>query len=57
MFAIRSSFQKDMSGKAILSIFLFGVYPDSLSILGYFIIFAAALYMFFYNKKQSKSSK
>ena len=42
---------------AILSIFLFGVYPDKLSVVGYFIIFAAALYMFFYNKKQSKSSK
>ena len=36
---------------AILSIFLFGVYPDSLSIVGYFIIFAAALYMFLYSKK------
>ena len=31
---------------AILSIFLFGVYPDKLSVVGYFIIFAAAFYMF-----------
>lgn len=42
---------------AILSIFLFGVYPDSLSIVGYFIIFAAALYMFLYNKRQDKLRK
>lgn len=42
---------------AILSIFLFGVYPDSLSVIGYFIIFAAALYMFLYNKKQDKLKK
>lgn len=42
---------------AILSIFLFGVYPDSLSIVGYFIIFAAALYMFLYSKKQDKLRK
>lgn len=42
---------------AILSIFLFGVYPDSLSIVGYFIIFAAALYMFLYNKRQDKLIK
>ena len=34
---------------AILSIFLFGVYPDKLSVVGYFIIFAAAFYMFLYN--------
>lgn len=42
---------------AILSIFLFGVYPDKLSVVGYFIIFAAALYMFIYNKKQDKLAK
>lgn len=42
---------------AILSIFLFGVYPDSFSILGYCIIFAAAFYMFLYNKKQDKLIK
>lgn len=39
---------------AILSIFLFGVYPDHFSVVGYFIIFGAALYMFIYNKKQDK---
>lgn len=39
---------------AILSIFLFGVYPDRFSVIGYFIIFSAALYMFIYNKKQDK---
>lgn len=42
---------------AILSIFLFGVYPDSLSVVGYFIIFAAAFYMFLYNKQQDKLRK
>ena len=42
---------------AILSIFMFGVYPYGLSVVGYFIIFAAALYMFFYNKKQDKLAK
>ena len=42
---------------AILSIFLFGVYPDNLSVVGYFIIFAAALYMFLYNKKQDRLRK
>lgn len=42
---------------AILSIFLFGVYPDSLSVVGYFIIFVAALYMFLYNKRQDKLRK
>ena len=42
---------------AILSIFLFGVYPDKLSVVGYFIIFAAAFYMFHYNKRQDKLSK
>lgn len=36
---------------AILSIFIFGEYPDSWSIVGYFIVFAAALYMFMYNRK------
>ena len=39
---------------ALLSIFLFGVYPDKFSIIGYGIIFAAALYMFLYNKKLDK---
>ena len=42
---------------AILSIFLFGVYPDKLSVVGYFIIFTAAFYMFLYNKRQDKLSK
>lgn len=42
---------------AILSIFLFGVYPDSLSVVGYFIIFGAAFYMFLYNKQQDKLIK
>ena len=42
---------------AILSIFLFGVYPDKLSVVGYFIIFSAAFYMFHYNKRQDKLSK
>ena len=42
---------------AILSIFLFGVYPDKLSVVGYFIIFAAAFYMFLYNKRQDKLLK
>lgn len=42
---------------AILSIFLFGVYPDRLSVVGYFIIFAAAFYMFLYNKQQDKLRK
>ena len=42
---------------AILSVFLFGVYPDKLSVVGYFIIFAAAFYMFLYNKRQDKLSK
>ncbi|MCC3867093.1 DMT family transporter [Terrisporobacter mayombei] len=42
---------------AILSIFLFGVYPDSISVVGYLIIFAAALYMFLYTKRQDKLRK
>ncbi|WP_300276567.1 DMT family transporter [Peptacetobacter sp.] len=42
---------------AILSIFIFGVYPDKWSIVGYFIIFTAALYMFIYNKKLDSSEK
>lgn len=39
---------------AIISIVLFGVFPDKYSILGYIIIFAASLYMFMYNKKLDK---
>lgn len=39
---------------AILSIFIFNVYPDMLSMVGYIIVFAAAFYMFLYNKKLDK---
>ena len=42
---------------ALLSIFLFGIYPDKYSVIGYMIIFAAALYMFLYNKKLDKLEK
>lgn len=38
----------------IISIFLFHTIPDEFSIIGYFIIFSAALYMFMYNKKLDK---
>ena len=40
---------------AIISILIFGVFPDSFSIIGYFIIFGASLYIFMYNKKVDKS--
>ena len=39
---------------AIISVVLFGVIPDYLSVLGYIIIFAVSLYMFLYNKKLDK---
>lgn len=39
---------------AIISIVLFNVTPDYLSIIGYIIIFAVSLYMFLYNKKLDK---
>ena len=39
---------------AIISIVLFGVIPDYLSVIGYIIIFAVSLYMFLYNKKLDK---
>ena len=39
---------------AIISIVLFGVIPDYLSVLGYIIIFAVSLYIFLYNKKLDK---
>ena len=39
---------------AIISLVLFGVLPDYLSIIGYIIIFAASLYMFINNKKLDK---
>ena len=39
---------------AIISIILFNVIPDYLSVIGYIIIFAVSLYMFLYNKKLDK---
>lgn len=39
---------------AILSIIIFSQVPDTLSIIGYIIVFAASLYMFLYNKKLDK---
>ena len=36
---------------AILGIFIFGNYPDGVSMIGYLIIFGSAAYMFMYNKK------
>lgn len=44
----------DYSGiicSAILGIVFFGEHPDIMSIIGYFIVFAAAFDMFLYNKK------
>lgn len=35
---------------ALISLFLFGILPDYLSIIGYIIIFLASLYMFVFNK-------
>ena len=35
---------------AIISLCLFGILPDSLSIIGYIIIFIASLYMFIFNE-------
>ncbi|MGL5328797.1 MAG: DMT family transporter [Peptostreptococcaceae bacterium] len=40
---------------AIISIVMFNVFPDKLSIVGYFIIFGASLYMFVQNKKLDKA--
>ncbi len=37
---------------AIISLALFGDLPDMYSILGYMIIFASALFMYFYNKRE-----
>ena len=42
---------------AILSIVIFGAYPDRWSILGYCIVFAAALYMFMYNRKLDREER
>lgn len=39
---------------AIISIVLFNIIPDYLSVIGYIIIFAVSLYMFLYNKKLDK---
>ena len=39
---------------AVISLFLFGVLPDYLSVIGYLIIFASSLYMFLNNKKLDK---
>lgn len=39
---------------AIISLILFNVLPDFLSVIGYLIIFAVSLYMFLYNKKLDK---
>lgn len=38
---------------AIISLVLFGMLPDYLSIIGYIIIFMASLYMFIFNKQSS----
>jgi drug/metabolite transporter (DMT)-like permease len=39
---------------AIISMVIFDQSPDTLSVLGYIIIFSASLYMFMYNKKLDK---
>lgn len=39
---------------AVISLCLFGVLPDYLSVIGYLIIFGASLYMFLNNKKLDK---
>lgn len=39
---------------AILSIFLFNQIPDTLSMIGYLIVFSSAFYIFLYNKKLDK---
>ncbi|WP_173917056.1 DMT family transporter [Halobacillus sp. Marseille-Q1614] len=41
---------------ALISIFLFGQVPDWLSIVGYFTIFGASLYMFIRNNKEAKEA-
>ena len=40
---------------AIISLFMFNVFPDKYSIIGYLVIFIAALYMFIYNKKLDRN--
>ena len=42
---------------AIISLVIFGVLPDYLSVVGYLIIFGASFYMFLYNKKLDKIEK
>ena len=42
---------------AIISLVIFGVLPDYLSVIGYLIIFGASFYMFLYNKKLDKIEK
>ncbi|RDY28247.1 DMT family transporter [Romboutsia weinsteinii] len=42
---------------AILSIFIFNQYPDTLSIIGYLIVFSAAFYVFFDNKRLDKAEQ
>ena len=42
---------------AIISLVIFGVLPDYLSVVGYLIIFGASFYMFIYNKKLDKIEK
>ena len=42
---------------AIISLVIFGVLPDYLSVIGYLIIFGASFYMFLYNKKLDKLEK
>lgn len=39
---------------AIISIFVFNIFPDRYSVIGYLIIFIAAFYMFLYNEKLDK---
>ena len=40
---------------AMISFLVFGVLPDTLSFIGYFIIFASSYYMYIYNKKLDKA--
>ena len=42
---------------AIISLIIFGALPDSLSIIGYIIIFGSSFYMFMYNKMLDKRNK
>lgn len=42
---------------AIISLYLFGILPDYLSVIGYLIIFSSSLYMFINNKRLDKNSE